>query len=247
MSGFMQLLESILFIAFVVIILMIKYRLEAPKKISINPSWMRAWFRCLGKIAKGDGIVSDEEATYVGVLLCAFDEKFGVNLAGHQELIDDFKTGRDSTLPFKKCVIALKKAGNRAGLSRIEWVTIINSFCSIAIVDGVLHPDELNMLHEAGRVLGLESNVYDFFAELNEYIEQQQEERTLEESYELLGVLSSASDSEVKSAYRRKAKACHPDFAEAAGLSAYEVMRSKEQFQGLGQAYEVICKHRNMK
>lgn len=63
--------------------------------------------------------------------------------------------------------------------------------------------------------------------------------------YKILGIDQSASDEEVKKAYRRLAMKYHPDKVESLGE---EVKRNSEaQFRQINEAYEQIRKMRNMK
>ena len=59
-----------------------------------------------------------------------------------------------------------------------------------------------------------------------------------EKACAVLGVAYDASDEEVKKAYRRLAKQCHPDRFQQLGAGAVE--EAKRQFQRIGEAYEVL-------
>lgn len=67
---------------------------------------------------------------------------------------------------------------------------------------------------------------------------------SLEDSYQVLGVSSEASDAEVKKAYRKLMSENHPDKLAAKGLP--ESMRevAKERTAEIGNAYEQIQKAR---
>ena len=60
---------------------------------------------------------------------------------------------------------------------------------------------------------------------------------TLAEAYETLGVSASASDEEVRRAYREKAKKCHPDTLRAQGLPDEMIGRATEQMARVNGAW----------
>jgi len=56
--------------------------------------------------------------------------------------------------------------------------------------------------------------------------------------YEILGVKKNATQEEIKKAYRKKAKAHHPD--KQAGKNSEEIKKSEEEFKSISQSYEVL-------
>ena len=69
----------------------------------------------------------------------------------------------------------------------------------------------------------------------------------LQSAYEVLGIQASASDEEVKMAYRRQMSENHPDKLVARGLPESMQDIAKEKTQRIRQAYEVICEHRGLR
>lgn len=62
----------------------------------------------------------------------------------------------------------------------------------------------------------------------------------LAEAYSILGVSSTASDDEVKKAYREKAKKCHPDVLRAQGLPEEMIGKATEQMARINEAWSRI-------
>ena len=61
-----------------------------------------------------------------------------------------------------------------------------------------------------------------------------------------LGVTPSASDDEVKRAYREKAKSCHPDVLRSQGASDRKVAEATEKMAKVNAAWTAISKERNI-
>lgn len=68
----------------------------------------------------------------------------------------------------------------------------------------------------------------------------------LADAYRTLGVKPSASDDEVKRAYREKAKSCHPDVLRSQGASERKVAEATEKMAKVNAAWTAISKERNI-
>lgn len=68
---------------------------------------------------------------------------------------------------------------------------------------------------------------------------------TIGDPYKVLGIQSSATDDEVKKAYRRLAMKYHPDRVETLGDDIKR--NAEEQFKKINEAYETICRARGIK
>ena len=68
----------------------------------------------------------------------------------------------------------------------------------------------------------------------------------LADAYRTLGVNPSASDDEVKRAYREKAKSCHPDVLRSQGASERKVAEATEKMARVNAAWTAISKERNI-
>lgn len=66
-------------------------------------------------------------------------------------------------------------------------------------------------------------------------------------AYETLGVTASASDAEVKKAYRRLMSENHPDKLVARGLPESMQELAKEKTQRIRQAYDLVVEHRGLR
>lgn len=113
---------------------------------------------------------------------------------------------------------------------------LLHYLFGIAMADGVGHKDEIDVIEIAAGYLGISSAEYlsvkaMFIKDTNS-------------AYKILEIDASASDDEVKKAYRKMAVKYHPDKVSHLGE---DVQRSaKEKFQKLSEAYNQIKKERGM-
>lgn len=71
-------------------------------------------------------------------------------------------------------------------------------------------------------------------------------ETPLHEAYATLGITSSATDSEVKRAYRKLISQHHPDKLSAQKVTPERMQKATEQTQKIQKAYDAICKARQI-
>ena len=211
-------------------------------------------FRCLGKLAKSDGQVSETEAAFIKELM----KSWQLPEATRRALGVEFNAGRDSTESFKNLVGQLATELRRYDLFYKLNIPILQTFCALVAIDRNVDANEKILLQEAGEILQAPAVISSFFqdqyADSYRYEQSRQNQSnnnqsagSLDECYKLLGVDKNATDQEVKKAYRKKAAEFHPDKVQGTGLSAAFIQFAKEQFQEISNAYERICQSRNMK
>lgn len=207
--------------------------------------WLQHFFRCLGKLAKSDGRVSEDEVAFVKSLL----DEWNLDKETRQILIACFNEGRDTAQHFELLVMMLKRNLPPVSNPAKFRCDITAIFCTLVAVDRVADPNELDMLRKAAVILGSEWVVDDFFARTGNGPDPAEPPKAvqLEECYRILGVTPEATDQEVKKAYRKKAVAFHPDKAQGAGLTERQIQQAKVKFQELTNAYDEICRARGIK
>jgi DnaJ like chaperone protein len=108
---------------------------------------------------------------------------------------------------------------------------------SIAKSDGHVDDSEVKCIEELANKLGIPALEFDSVKNMFY--------RNPDSDYKILGVEASASDEEVKKAYRKMAITFHPD--KVAQLGPEYEKGAKEKFQQIQDAYENIKKKRGMK
>ncbi|MBP5527784.1 MAG: TerB family tellurite resistance protein [Bacteroidales bacterium] len=129
---------------------------------------------------------------------------------------------------------------------------MVDFLFGIGGADGEFHQSELNMLRLIAQYLGISTSDYTSIFERhvgysdpnysNSSRSSSSSSSYSKDPYRVLGIDSSATDDEVKKAYRRMAMKYHPD--RVAGMSEELQRNAAEQMKEINQAYEVIKERR---
>ncbi len=107
----------------------------------------------------------------------------------------------------------------------------------IALADGKADPVEVNLIEQVAAAMGLGAS--DFQSIKAMFV------KDTGNAYRILGVASTATNEEVKTAYRNMAKRYHPDKVSHLGEDVKKA--AEEKFQKVNDAYETIKKERGFK
>jgi DnaJ like chaperone protein len=133
-------------------------------------------------------------------------------------------------------VAVAKQIGRHINYStRLE---LINLLLQVANADGNLDPQELSVIEQI--VINMAVQNADYQSILALY----QRHKDTNWAYTALEIQPSATDEEVKKAYRRMAMKYHPDKVANAGEEIRQ--QATEKFRGINEAYEHIKKQRGL-
>ena len=180
-------------------------------------------------VIKADGRVDERELSFVRE---QFKQWFGVERAN--EAFRFFKQVVQEQPPLTKVCSEVRKHMSLQG--RIQ---IVGFLFALAYADGELQPSERQVIARIAQYLGL--NQADF--DRQELLHRPTAKRR--DPYEVLGLASSASDSELKSAYRKLVKKYHPDALQ--GMGEDVVKQAEATFRQIQEAYEELCTQRGIK
>ena len=126
----------------------------------------------------------------------------------------------------------------------------IEILIATVLADGVVHKFERDKLHYIGKQVGFPPFVID---QLIQMVQAQQQfayeqytgpraapKPSLNDAYTVLGVSETASDDEIKKAYRRLMNQHHPDKLVSKGLPEEMMKLATEKTQEIKKAYEQI-------
>ena len=176
-------------------------------------------------VIKADGKTTSQE---LATLREFFNRNFGPQ-AGEQaeEIVKDL-VKKDINV-YEVCVQI------RSSMDYSQRLQLYHFLVDLAACDG-LHPSEIDLLEVIASYLGLAKSDADSILTMFR--------PNNDSNYKILGIEPSATDEEVKKAYRKMAIMYHPDKVATLGEDVQKA--AEEKFKAISQAYEAICKERGM-
>ena len=180
----------------------------------------------IAAIMKVDGKVVKAELDYVKQF---FLRQFGESTA--REALHMLKDILKQNIPVRDVCVQINR--NMDYSSRLQ---LLHLLFNISIADGEVHPTEVNLIENISGYLGI--NGSDFVSIRNMFIPE------TDSSYKILEIEKSATDEEIKKAYRKMAMKYHPDKVGHLGDEFRKT--AEEKFKAVNEAYEKIKKERDI-
>jgi DnaJ like chaperone protein len=221
-------------------------RLGAGDQERVQAAFFTATFSVMGHLAKADGRVTHDEIALAEQVM----SRMQLGADQRKAAINLFNEGKDDAFPLDEVLEQFRVECHR----RVSLVQMfLEIMISTALADGTLDPTEERLLYHIGDRLGFPRP---WFERLVAMVRGQQHfagdvPRTppadlVKDAYHVLGVSSSATDAEVKKAYRRLMNQHHPDKLVAKGLPEEMMKLATEKTQEIKKAYELIKEKRGM-
>jgi DnaJ like chaperone protein len=201
-------------------------------------------FISMGKLAKADGRVSEEEIAHVE----QFMQKLGMTAEHRQQAIALFKKGATPEFDIGPVYARfMAMCGHTRNLKEMLLVYLI----VMALADGHFHPAEEELLTDIAGRLGYGREA---FKRLMDMVLNQSHfgggqvttEAALDDAYKALGVTKESSDAEIKRAYRKLMSQYHPDKLIGQGMPEDMIKMATEQAKDIQLAYDLIKKQRGL-
>jgi len=177
-------------------------------------------------VMKADGKVVRSELDYAKQF---FIRQFGQESA--KQALLTLKDILKQDIPVRDVCLQIK--GNMDYASRLQ---LLHLLFNISLADTVIHPSEIQIIEQISSYLGVGSS--DFLSIKNMFIPE------TDSSYKILEIERSATDEEVKKAYRKMAVKYHPDKVNHLGDDIRK--SADEKFSRVNEAYNKIKKERNL-
>jgi DnaJ like chaperone protein len=216
-------------------------------------AFFTATFSVMGSVAKADGVVSPDEIRAARNVMAHMN----LDPAQQRAAIELFNQGKEAGFDLDGTLRSLRDACH----SRHD---LLGMFLQIqlhaAMADGHMHASEERLLLHICSVLGISEFE---LRQYEQFIRAQQGFRggsgnagggpraarpdVLGAAYQTLGVAPTATDAEIKTAYRRLMKENHPDKLVARGLPENMIRMAQEKVQQINVAYDAIKNSRGIK
>ncbi|MGB5540896.1 MAG: co-chaperone DjlA [Gammaproteobacteria bacterium] len=206
----------------------------------VQAAFFAATFSVMGHIAKADGKVTPDEISSSESLMA----RMQLRPAQRKAAIQLFKEGKKSGFPLGEVLNQfLQECHRRHSLLQMFMEIQI----ATAMADGNIHPAEQQLLHSIGAQLGFSREDMEHLFRMEHGARPgAPRAQPVSQAYEVLGVQRTASDAEVKKAYRRLMNQHHPDKLIAKGLPEEMIRIATEKTQQIKEAYEQIKENRGM-
>ena len=200
----------------------------------VQAQFLESTFAVMGAVCKADGAVSRDEIRVAESMFA----RLNLSSEQRQSAMAAFSRGKapDFDLDAEVATFARASRGHRPIL-----VMFLQIQCAAVAADGNVHPAEHQMLVRVARGLGLsEADVAQLEALLRTGSPGPSPQHKLDDAYAALGISPSATDAEVKQAYRRLMSQNHPDKLASRGLPESMREMAEERSREISTAYAVI-------
>jgi DnaJ like chaperone protein len=180
----------------------------------------------VASVMKADGRVLKSELNFV--------KKYFIQSFGEESAAEAIKMLRDilnQNIPVQSVGMQIKQHMDYS--SRLQ---LLHLLFGVALADGKVDISELNTIASISGFMGISSK--DFESIKSMFV------KDVDSSYKILEIEKTATDDEVKKAYRKMAVKFHPDKVSHLGEDFQK--KAKEKFQKVNEAYEQIKKERGI-
>ena len=204
----------------------------------VQAAFFTTTFTVMGHIAKADGKVTRDEIAAAESLM----GQMQLNAQQRKAAIKLFNEGKKDGFPLHEVLAQFRHECMRRR-------NLVQMFLEIqiatAMADGHLHASEKRALYLIGDQLGFaRADIEHLFRMAGPDRTAGTRKQTLSKAYDILGVSKTASDAEIKKAYRRLMSQHHPDKLIAKGLPDEMIKFATEKTQEIKAAYEQIRESR---
>lgn len=213
----------------------------------LSPQFVEVLFQAMGHIAKADGRVSEDEIRAARALM----HRLGLGPLEIRKAIAWFEAGKNPAFPIRARIRDLRARGARQPEARALFVRLL---MEIALADGSVHQQERLLLWQVCTELDI-GRVE--LAQLEAMLRAQRsfrrstagdaDSRRLTAAYQTLGVDKSATNDEIKKAYRRLMNKNHPDKLAGDNPDKAAIVEAQRRTREVRGAYDLLKARRSIR
>lgn len=194
-------------------------------------AYVRAAAGLAAKVAKADGAVSENE-------IRVFRRLFEIGEAESSAAAKVFNEAKKTAKGYEVYCRQLQKIT----VGRIELKeSIIDNLFQIARADNELRSEEIELLAKIAAAIELPSGNFEMIKKL--YLPKAKD-RKIQKCCEILGILSSATDVEIRARWKELIVQYHPDRLQAQGAGEAEIKKTTAKMAEINYAYQELMKVR---
>lgn len=221
----------------------------AATRAEIERAFFRTTFLVMGHVAKADGRVSEAEIAAAEAVMV----RMRLNPAQREQAKQYFREGKGDDFPL---AATLEEFRRRCRWRQPLILLFLEIQLQVALADRHVNPAESRVLgkvfehlgfsrHEFERLLAMMRGAQHYYVYAYAGGPRRPAAPSLADAYAVLGVPETASDAEIKKAYRRLMSQHHPDKLVARGLPKEMIELAKEKVQEINRAYDQLMKARS--
>lgn len=202
--------------------------------------FQRALFGALGHLAKADGRVSEHEIHVAEQVMT----QLRLNKRQREEAVSNFRLGKSNHYPLiDELKPFMQLTQHQPHLRRLFVEILLNG----ALADGTIKAAERQILEQVVQILGMTVDTLNKMIQQRYAHHQASHDLDKPDPYLALGIQSSATESEIKRAYRKLMSEYHPD--KMAGRDVPSQMReyANDKVREVRAAYDTIRKERSFR
>jgi len=209
--------------------------------------FFEATFSVMGHVAKAKGQVTQTDIQVAN----AYMDQMRLQGEARSQAQSAFAVGKAADFPLEDTLaeFAQMVRGDRNVLQMFLGIQV-----QVAFSDGTVDDKEKAILYTIAEQLGFSRMELDRLLQMiegqqhfHQGQQQQQQQANSDDAYKILGIDESATDKEVKRAYRKLMSQNHPDKLASKGLPEEMMNLAKEKAQDIQKAYETLRKVRGFK
>jgi DnaJ like chaperone protein len=213
----------------------------------------QAMFMVLGRLAKMDGRVTQEEIDYANSII----RRMGLSGDKRQQAIAAYDLGKHPDVELSESVaLAAKVVGRRSALAKL----FLQIQCEAAYLKGNLRLKDKMLLRDVAEQLGYSKTEFLAIASATQSEQYQRpqsapgakfikpENRTfLQNAYRVLQLEPGVDDGEIRRAYLRMMSRYHPDKLASSNATEDALRQAQENTMAIRSAYEALCGFRKLR